>query len=596
MYRFSILSLSMIVIALLLVLLAAKLLRRSKEAGSKPLSFYLIAVAIYSFSCAFEIVSPDMETAIGWARFQYIGLSFMPFIMFWFSLRYFNFILKAEKYYLIITFFISVTFIILQSTHHLHNLFYINPTFSIINGYSILKFERKFFHGAFQYYTIGSLLFLAVLTVVRLRMNNPYYRKQARIVALSAICPVVFYVWYAYGLTPIGLDLIPISFSVTVLVLGFATLRSNFLGPTPIAIRSVFDALSNSCVIIDTGNRVVSFNEAATTGFPYVDHSSIGVKFSNLISEFPELCSIIEEDLSDTPKNVTITCEKGEGLACFTVHVSTIEAGRSLGKSVIFTDITEEYKKTEALRSANTLLEEQRQQLATLNELKDMLIKVISHDLKEPFVAFRQILRIMETPGTLQDESVWNYLIEDLNGLLDGTDLMLRNLFALSLESDGQLSVREEIVSVEALVDTTLDSMQVFARRKGVVLQSEQEQDVTVLCDENMLLVVLRNIVDNAIKFTPSGGSVRIQISITADFVYFIVVDTGMGMSSQSIAAILSGQKGISSKGTDGERGTGLGLSACRFFLGLHNSRMQIEKNDDIGTRVLFPLKRYKRL
>ena len=596
MYRFSILSLSMVIISLLLILLAAKLLRQSREAGSKALSFYLLAVAVYTFGCAFELVSPDMETAIGWARFQYIGLSFMPFIMFLFSLRYFNFILKAEKYYLLILFCVSVSFTILQSTHHLHDLFYINPSFSIINGYSILRFERKFFHGAFQYYTIASVLFLAILTVVRLRMNNPYYRRQARTVALSAICPLVVYVWYAYGLTPMGLDLIPLSFSVTVLILGIATLRSNFLGPTPIAIRSVFDALSNSCVIIDTGNRVVSFNEAAMDGFPYVDHSSIGMKFTEMISDFPELCTIIEGKLTDKPKNVTILSGKDEGLACFTVHVSTIESGRTLGRSVIFTDITEEYKKTEALRRANVLLEEQRQQLTTLNELKDMLIKVISHDLKEPFVAFRQILRIMETPGTLQDESVWNYLLEDLNGLLDGTDLMLRNLFALSLESDGKPTMREEIVSVQALIDTTLDSLRVFARRKGIVLQSEQEQDVTILCDENMILVVLRNLIDNAIKFTPSGGFVKIQASITADSVFFTIVDTGVGMSLQSVEAVLSGQKGVSSIGTDGERGTGLGLSTCRFLLGLHHSQMQILHNSDMGTRVLFPLRRYKRV
>jgi signal transduction histidine kinase len=111
-----------------------------------------------------------------------------------------------------------------------------------------------------------------------------------------------------------------------------------------------------------------------------------------------------------------------------------------------------------------------------------------------------------------------------------------------------------------------------------------------VLANREMLSFVLRNLLYNALKFTPEGGTVSMSAVYKGNgHCYIMVEDSGVGMSPYMIDQILQG-KGVSRPGTRGERGTGLGLALCHEFVKLMNGSMQIESEEGEGTRVLIRL------
>ena len=245
---------------------------------------------------------------------------------------------------------------------------------------------------------------------------------------------------------------------------------------------------------------------------------------------------------------------------------------------------------TEQRRQEKEILERQRE-LEDLNRQKDELFALIAHDLRSPLSAVVGFARLLEMETEqefdLDQAREWASLVgSGAKGLAELVDNLL-NWARLQMD-DYQFSPSAHNVS--SLLEQAVSPLTAVATTKNISLETESP-DIEVNADIDMIVTVLRNLANNAIKFVEPGGHVRSGCEVLANNkVRLFVEDNGVGMTQEIVAGLLSGDPVKSSRGTSHETGTGLGLRICHSFLARHNSRLEISSTVGKGSKVGFQL------
>lgn len=219
--------------------------------------------------------------------------------------------------------------------------------------------------------------------------------------------------------------------------------------------------------------------------------------------------------------------------------------------------------------------------LEKLNNEKNKLFSIISHDLKTPLASIQQYLDLLTNMEVDLDERKWiekNLLVATTSSL----DL-LNNLFAWCKTQMEGCDVNLEHLNLNKTIKKTIDLMNVFAKAKNITLNSNINEDVFLKADANMLHLVIRNLLHNAIKFTPKNGMVCIEGVNINNICRISVVDTGVGMSDLAQKQAFS-LKINSTYGTNNEAGTGLGLVLCEEYTHLQNGKIWFTGKVNEGT------------
>ncbi len=234
-----------------------------------------------------------------------------------------------------------------------------------------------------------------------------------------------------------------------------------------------------------------------------------------------------------------------------------------------------------------TLLQMQKKELSDLNSLKNKLFSVISHDLKSPLYALRNLFQNIHTYNLPAREV--KLMVPDVLNDLNYTIGLMENLLQWSksqMQADG---VRAQEINLSQLIDDVVKLLRLQAEAKKVCLESQVQEPIHVYADKDMIHLVLRNLVSNAIKFTPSNGHITIGINQLSYFVEVYVEDTGTGISEEALRKINEGNF-YTTRGTASESGTGLGLMLCKEFLTKNGGQMQIESKPGQGSTFSFTL------
>ncbi len=591
MYRFSLVGLLMLLSSLLVISLSLIILKRRQEVSAKTLAVFLFFLAIYSFGAAMEVMSPDYSNAMFWVRLEYIGIAFLPFSLITFCLQYFGLVLNQNiKSMLKVLFGLSFFIFFAHATHTLHPYFYTDVNVSIVSNLTVVSFTKGPIYHIVQLYITGSFLLVFGISVRLAIEEHLWYRNRALVFITSSIGPLVLFLFYQFGVTPYGLDIVPVTFSISAIILGIAFLKESLLGPFPIASRLILDSLGSASIILDDKDRVVGFNLTARSWFPQLEERVIGMRVENLFSKIPELSSLSKSNfahsgewsVSPTPSGISVE-------RYLNVQVSPIFHHGNIGTSLLISDITENHLMTMALQDTNMQYKES-------NAMKDMVIGVMSHDLRSPLLAVRNLQKIMMDERIHRDPKKYQILKEELDGLISRADLLIRNLVALSsLGSDSQ-ECQCFPVSTETLVNAVKSEAVVFAKRKNIFFTITMEEDVVIIGNDDMLIVVLRNLLDNAFKYSPVGSMVGLDVDIGRQHVKFSIVDEGTGIPLWVYQEVMNGKWGVSLPGTQGEKGPGIGLYASNFFLKLQGSVLEIENLPEGGSRMSFQIPRFHRV
>lgn len=233
----------------------------------------------------------------------------------------------------------------------------------------------------------------------------------------------------------------------------------------------------------------------------------------------------------------------------------------------------------------NKIISSQKRELEQLGRVKDRIFSVVSHDLRTPVNSIISFIQLLEG-GTIEQEKLTKYA-SSLRNNLSYTSTMMENLLNWAASQMQGFNPHLESLDIEKVVAEVTRSMQDLANQKGISLNNNIEKFVTCKADHNMLSLVIRNLLSNAIKFTDKGGKITIDAIIVAENLEIKIIDTGIGLKTAQINHFNKPGylgAGVSSLGTNNEKGTGLGLMLCRTFVGLMEGEIQVQPNPTGGT------------
>jgi signal transduction histidine kinase/streptogramin lyase len=244
------------------------------------------------------------------------------------------------------------------------------------------------------------------------------------------------------------------------------------------------------------------------------------------------------------------------------------------------------------ITEANTKLAQSEKELRELNATKDKFFSIIAHDLKNPFASLMSITDVMHKNYSLLDEDEKNQGIEKIDNSVKGIFQLLENLLTWSRAQSNRIKFEPVLFDLTLLIHEVVLIYTPLAKAKGIDLTETSESDlVKVFADREMVHTILRNLVNNAIKFSSSGDTISIHSVPEDDWVCVKVRDTGIGISEESLSKLFKIDAKIKSNGTAGEKGTGLGLILCREFIEMNSGKFFIDSELGRGTVFTFKLK-----
>ena len=229
-------------------------------------------------------------------------------------------------------------------------------------------------------------------------------------------------------------------------------------------------------------------------------------------------------------------------------------------------------------------------ELKEMNASKDKFFSIIAHDLKNPFntiIGFSEMLK--EAVITNDSSTIFKYA-SMINVSSVQTFRLLENLLEWAGSQRGKISFSPVSINLKDVVAEELILVGEMARRKGIEISNMVTSEFLVTADKNMLKTILRNLITNAIKFTYKKGKIEVNARIINDQMEISVSDNGIGMSADIISKLFRIDSNLATRGTEDEKGTGLGLVLCREFVSRHDGRIWAESEEGKGSTFKFIL------
>lgn len=240
-----------------------------------------------------------------------------------------------------------------------------------------------------------------------------------------------------------------------------------------------------------------------------------------------------------------------------------------------------------AIAEQNKHISEQNQLLETVNNEKNKLFSIISHDLKSPLDSIRGFLEMLS--GNMLSEDDTKKIQEELLEQTKYTSDLLINLMSWAKTQMHGVTVHLAPQNLKDFVEEVIRNKKSIAARKGIKLTYSINPNIEVVCDKDMLHIVLRNIVNNAIKFTNTGGEVSVRVVTTAGKAFLSVQDSGIGIPKEKQVDLFT-LKTRSTYGTNKEKGIGLGLLMCKEFMDYQSGEIWFESEVGKGSTFFVSL------
>lgn len=257
-----------------------------------------------------------------------------------------------------------------------------------------------------------------------------------------------------------------------------------------------------------------------------------------------------------------------------------------VGAIVLTNDIT-------ALRKRENRIKKQKRELQKINATKDKLFSIIAHDLKSPFNAilgFSQLLA--EDYDSLEREEVIS-ISKMLNQQSKDAYFLLSNLLDWARTQLKGIEPSKEIIDLKEFTNEIVDFIDDNAQMKNIKLSAEIKDNTRAFADRNLLYSVLQNLITNAIKFTPEEGKITVRAQEKTREIEMSVSDTGVGMTPEQLKSLFRPKtENNTTRGTNNENGTGLGLIICKEFIEKNGGKINVSSEKGAGSRFCFTIPR----
>ncbi len=371
-----------------------------------------------------------------------------------------------------------------------------------------------------------------------------------------------------------------------------------FIKESELRYRNLFESMVQGVVFQDAEGKIISANPAAyrilgLSNDEMIGRMSIDPKWRSLHkrddnyegTEHPSITALrTGHRVSDVTLRVFNPKEK-------THRWITIEAIPEFKENeakpfrifTTFTDITEQKVILDELKKSQEDLKE-------LNATKDKFFSIVAHDLKSPFqglLGFSNLLA--ENYDDLLDDEVRKISI-NIYKATKNLYTLIEHLLSWSRLQTNRMECNFETLDARSIVMYVINLITPNAMNKSISLEEFITEDISVIADERMFSSVLENLVSNAIKFTPRGGSISITAAADDEIVEFCVKDSGVGIEQENLEKLFKIDYSHSNKGTEGEVGTGLGLILCHEMISKLGGKIWASSEEGKGSSFYFTL------
>jgi signal transduction histidine kinase len=261
--------------------------------------------------------------------------------------------------------------------------------------------------------------------------------------------------------------------------------------------------------------------------------------------------------------------------------------------NMLFAQAEELNSQTEHMRTQANAILVKNEKLHSLNSVKDKMLSIIAHDVRSPLSMIVGFLDLLEGNDLNEEEQL--LLVSQLKGSTIHTLDMLEDLLNWARSQMGGIRVQPTKFNILQLAAEKTAFCSKMAQKKEIQLINTIEQDCFVYADQNHIAIVMQNLLSNAIKFTPKNGFITISIAgidKQADFITIQVSDTGVGMEAEKLHKLFNTESHFSTKGTEDEKGTGLGLLLCKEFVESSGGKISVTSQKGEGTTFSFTVKK----
>jgi len=258
--------------------------------------------------------------------------------------------------------------------------------------------------------------------------------------------------------------------------------------------------------------------------------------------------------------------------------------------------ITKPFNGAELLARIDTHLELKfsREALKELNATKDKFFSIIAHDLKNPLQGLLSAAEVLNSYYDAFNEEKKKELIRRFYNSSQQFAALLKNLLTWSMSQQGKIKLTPQKIAIAEIIEENLDLVKENAGKKNITLSAELERNAFAWADKDMIRTVFRNLLSNAVKFTNRGGEVIVKTRIVENRIEIIIGDNGVGIDPEDIPNLFKVDTHITTKGTAGEKGTGLGLILCKEFVEKNNGTIDVVSTPGKGTTFTTSLPLYQ--
>lgn len=557
------------------------LIKKGHVRGQNYFTLMMLTVTWYCFAGTIESAVTSIELKVLWSQLEYFGAAFASTFALLFTINFIGVSRKGIQKHLALFYVIPFVSLLLTLTNQYHSIIWDGFTWSNA-GENILTYSHNY--GFFL--LIGYSLLQLAMAVVIIYRSIPYLpkiiRKQAWILISGFLFPFIMTFFYALDITPVeGLDLTIMSFAITSPVLLIGILKFGMFRILPSVTTQVANMIQDGLVILDEFRDIAYYNEAAIKilkinqkSFYHKDIKHI-IWLSDLLMENnTKNCYEAEVMIESSPEKWLL------------VNVNEIknEDGLMKGNLLLMHDITNRKRLEQHTRRLLDELKISHQQMKEANSQKDRIVSIIAHDLRTPF---HQISNLSSISIDMFEDLSNSQILEFINDIKNASETgnsILEELLGWAKMQQKNANSLIESVHVSNTLEPIIESMNLSLKDKNLKVELTGKTDMEMKTDNNVLSFVSRNLLANAIKFSNPESKITISLEQDDDVYSINFIDQGIGIPHSDLNKLFDSKVKFSRPGTQGEKGSGIGLLLCKEMIERINGKIEVDSQEGYGS------------
>jgi len=405
-------------------------------------------------------------------------------------------------------------------------------------------------------------------------------KNQIRIVIAGCLAPFIMTLLYLADISPVeGLDLTTMSLSVLGIIFLIGIFRFGMFNIIPSVSRQITNVIHDGLMVLDENGDVVFYNSSAAELFG-MKQTEFAYQKINDIPWLSEVISSRGEGFKET--QVMINHDPEKWLEISTKEIMD-EDNKFRGYLIMLHDVTKRKWLEHQTRDLLDELHISHDRMADANSQKDRLMSIIAHDLR---TTFHQVINltgiIHEMLEELTEEQLKEYLT-DLRKASEHGYSILEDLLTWA-KSQKAHSPANEHIKVVSSIEQIISSMALSLQGKDLEVKIEGDNNMTIVTDGNVLSMVVRNLLANAIKFSNKSSIIHVNCVRGEAYDIISITDSGIGIPEADLPKLFNTKIKYTRAGTNGESGSGLGLLLCKEMIERNNGSIEVASKEGVGS------------